>query len=169
MREIVGGELGSDAAPAEGQPGADDRHRGGRTAQGAQQVGQQARGAEQHEHDQDRQTLGGVTGAARRRAQSSSDHADHDRRHRDVLVFARVLAEHPLPHEHKHEQARGERGLHDDQRREQQRDHLQRPTEDRQARAEHPAPASDQPPDQRQAQMLLAGRFLGVHRLQRDP
>ncbi len=84
-------------------------------------------------------------------------------------MSAGVLAEHPLPHEHQHEQARGERGLHDDQRRQQQRDHLQRPAEDRQARAEHPAPALDQAPDERQAQMLLPGSFLGVHRLQRDP
>jgi hypothetical protein len=82
---------------------------------------------------------------------------------------ARVLAERPLAHEHQHEQSRGERGLHDDQRREQQRDHLQRPAEDRQARAEHPASALDQSPDERQAQMLLAGCLLGVHRLQRDP
>ena len=80
-----------------------------------------------------------------------------------------VLAEHPLPDEQQHEQARGERRLHDDQRREQQRDHLQRPAEDRQARAEHPARALEQAPDQRQAQVLLVGRLLGVHRLQRDP
>jgi len=86
-----------------------------------------------------------------------------------VLVASGVLAEHPLPHEHQHEQARGERGLHHDQRREQQREHLQRPAEDRQARPQHPAPAPDQAPDQRQAQMLLVGRFLGVHRLQGDP
>ncbi len=134
-----------------------------------QQVGQQACECQDDEHDQDRQVLGCVPGGARRRAQPRADHADHDRRHRDVLVGARVLAEHPLPHEHQHEQAGGERGLHDDQRREQQREHLQRPAEDRQARAEHPAPAPEQSPDQRQAQMLLAGRLLGVHRLQRDP
>jgi hypothetical protein len=169
MREIVRGKLRRDAAPAEREAGADNRHRGGRAAQRPQQVGQQAGGGEHEQHDQDRQALGGVTGAARWRAQPRPDHADHDRRHRGVLVYARVLAEHPLPDEHQHEQARGERGLHDDQWREQQRDHLQRPAEDRQARAEHPASALDQPPDQRQAQMLLAGRLLGVHRLQRDP
>ena len=169
MREIVRGELGRDAAPAEREAGADDRHRGGRAAQRPQQVGQQTRGGEDEEHDQDRQALGGVTGAAWWRAQSRSDHADHDRRHREVLVPAGVLTEHSLSHEHQHKQAGGERGLHDDQRREQQRDHLQRPAEDRQARAEHPASALEQAPDERQAQMLLAGRFLGIHRLQRDP
>ena len=107
--------------------------------------------------------------AARRRTQPRADHTDHDRRHRDVLVAPGVLAEHPLAHEHQHEQAGGERGLHHHQRREQQREHLQWPAEDRQARPKHPAPAPDQPPDQGQAQMLLAGRFLGVHRLQGDP
>jgi hypothetical protein len=171
MREVVRGELGRDPAPAEREAGADDRHRGGRAAHahGPQQVGQQARSGKDDEHDQDRQALGGVTRAARRRAQPRSDHADHDRRHRQMLMRAGVLAEHPLTHEHQHEQARGERGLHDDQRCEQQRDHLQRPAEDRQASAEHPASPLDQSPDERQAQMLLAGRLLGVHRLQRDP
>jgi len=72
-----------------------------------------------------------VARAARRRAQPRADHTDHDRRHRDVLVSTRVLAEHPLTDEHQHEQSRCERGLYHDQRREQQRDHLQRPTEDR--------------------------------------
>ncbi len=80
-----------------------------------------------------------------------------------------MLAEHPLTDEHQHEQPRCERGLYHDQRREQQSDHLQRPTEDRQAGAEHPAPALDQSPDQRQAQVVAAGRLLGVHRLERDP
>jgi hypothetical protein len=80
-----------------------------------------------------------------------------------------VLAEHPLSQEHQHEQAGGERGLHYDQRREQQREHLQWPAEDRQARSEHPAPALEEPPDQRQAQVLIVGRLLGVHRLEGDP
>ena len=88
---------------------------------------------------------------------------------RDVLAASRVLAEHALAEEQQHEQAGGERGLHDDQRREQQRHHLQRPAEDRQAGAEHPAPALDQPPDERQAQVLFRGRLLGVHRLESDP
>jgi len=92
-----------------------------------------------------------VAGAARRSAQARADHPDHDRRHRQVLLTPRVLAQHPLSQEHQHEQARGQRGLDHDQRRQQQRDHLQRPAEDRQARAQHPAPAPDQPPDQGQA------------------
>jgi len=137
--------------------------------EGAQQVGEQARHGQDEEHERDRQVPGGVACAARRRAQARADHADHDRRHRNVLMPARVLAEHPLSQEHEHEQAGGERGLHHDQRCEQQRDHLQRPAKDRQAGAEHPASTLDQPPDQRQAQVIVAGGLLGVHRLQSDP
>ena len=80
-----------------------------------------------------------------------------------------ALAEHPLADDHQHQQARRQRRLHDDQRREQQRQHLQRPAEHRQARADQPARTPDQAPRQRQAQVLLVGRLLGVHRLQRDP
>jgi len=86
-----------------------------------------------------------------------------------VLVTPGVLAEHPLAEKQQHDQAHRQRGLHHHQRREQQREHLQRPAEDRQARAQHPAPAPDEPPDQGQAQMLFGGRLLGVHRLQGDP
>ncbi len=107
--------------------------------------------------------------AARWRAQTRPDHADHDRRHRDVLVATGVLTQHPLSQEHQHEQTGGERGLHDDQRRQQQCEHLQRPADDRQARAEHPAPAPDESPDQRQTQVLCLGRLLGIHRLESDP
>lgn len=107
--------------------------------------------------------------ATRRGTQASADHADDDRGDRDVLVTPGVLAEHPLPKEQQHDQACRERWLHHHQRGEQQRQHLQRPAEDRQARAEHPAPAPDQSPHQRQAQMLFGGRLLGVHRLQGDP
>ena len=68
-----------------------------------------------------------------------------------------------------HEQAGRKRRLHHDQRREQQRDQLQRPAEDRQPRAEQPACAAQQAPGEREAQMLAVRRLLGVHRLQRDP
>jgi len=107
--------------------------------------------------------------AARRSAKPRSDHADHDRRHRQVLGASGVLAEHSLAEEDEHQQAGGQRGLYDHQRREQQRNHLQRPAEDRQARSEHPASVPDQAPDQSQAQVVLARRFLGAHRLQGDP
>lgn len=167
--EIVGGELRRHAAPAEREPGSDHRHLGARTAEHAQHVGDQAGERERGEHDRDRELLGGVGGAARGGKQPGADHADHDCPDRHVLIAPSVLAQHALGEQHQHEQPRGQRGLHHDQRREQQREHLQRPAEDRQARAEQPARAADQAPGERQAQMLLVGRLLGVHRLQGDP
>ncbi len=110
-----------------------------------------------------------MTRTTRRGTQARADHTDDDRHDRNVLVTAGVLAEHPLSQEQQHDQSGRERRLHHHQRSEQQREDLQRPAEDRQTRAEHPAPAPDQPPDQRQAQVLFRGRLLGVHRLQGDP
>ena len=65
-----------------------------------------------------------MSGRARRREQAGADHADHDREHREVLLAPGVLAEHSLREEHQHEQSAGERWLHDDERRQQQRDDL---------------------------------------------
>jgi hypothetical protein len=80
-----------------------------------------------------------------------------------------MLVEHPLREEHQHQQPGRERRLHHHQRSQQQGGNLQRPTEDRQARPGQPACASEQVEGQRQAQVLLAGRLLGVHRLEGDP
>jgi len=135
----------------------------------AQQVRQQARGAEADQHQRDRQLLGGVARAPRRRCQRGADHADRDREHRDVLVGARALAEHPLADEQQHEQAGGERRLHDHQRSQHQGHDLQREAEYRQARAQQPARSPDQAAGERQAEVLLVGRLLGVHRLEGDP
>ncbi len=110
-----------------------------------------------------------MPGCARRREQAGADHADHDRDHREVLVAPGVLAEHSLCEEHQHEQPAGERRLHDDERRQQQSDDLQRPAEHRQSRPEQPAPATQQAPDERDAKVLAVRRLLRVHRLQRDP
>lgn len=106
---------------------------------------------------------------ARRRCQARADDAGDDRQHGDVLIAPGVLTEHALGHEHEHQQASGERRLHDHERRQQQGNDLQREAQDRQPGAEQPARAPDQAPRERQAQMLLAGRLLGVHRLKRDP
>jgi len=167
--EVVGGELGSDPAPAERQARAEHCHLRVGAPERAQQVGQQARQRQADEHQRDRQVLRGVRGAARGGEQAGAHDADHDRRHRHVLVAARVLAQHPLGQEQQHQQARRERRLHDHQRGEQQREHLQGKAEDRQAGAHQPARAAHQAPHERDAQMLVAGRLLGVHRLQRDP
>jgi len=108
-------------------------------------------------------------GRVARRAEARADDADDDRQHGHVLVAAGALFEHPLAGEHQHQQPGGQRGLHDGQRRQHQRDDLQREAEDREARPEQPAPPPDQSPGEREAQVLLVGRLLRVHRLQGDP
>lgn len=147
--EVIGGELRRHAAPAESQPGAQHRDLGARMTEHAQQVGDQARERERRQHNRDRQLLGGVGGAARWREQSGADHADHDRADRHVLVAPRMLAKHPLSEQHQHQQTRRQRGLHDDERSEQQREHLQRPAEDREAGAEQPTRTLHEAPGQR--------------------
>ncbi len=86
-----------------------------------------------------------------------------------MLVASGMLAEHPLREEQQHEQPDRERRLHDDERREQQRDHLKRPAGDREPGADQPARALGQPPRQRESQVLVGRRLLGVERLDRDP
>jgi hypothetical protein len=135
-REVIGCELRRHATPAERQPGADHRHDRAWAPKRAQQVWEHAGQRERYKHDRDRQRLARVMRVARRGSQGSAEDAEHDRRHRDVLVAPGVLSEHALSDEQQHQQARGERGLHDHQGREQQREHLQRPAENREAGAE---------------------------------
>ena len=110
--------------------------------------------------------MGGTT---RRRKQSGANHADHDCADRRVLVAPGVLAQHPLGEQHQHQEARRQRGLNHDERSEQQREHLQRPAEDREAGAEQPPRALHEAPGQRETEVLLVGSLLGIHRLQGDP
>ncbi len=167
--EIVGGELGRNAAPAAREAGAHHRHLRDRVPESPQDVGEQAGKRKTQQHQRDRQLLPGLAALTRRRAQSRADDPDDDREHRQVLVASRVLAEHALAEEQQHQQARGERRLHHHQRGQHQRDDLQRPAENRQSRAKQPASAPEQATDQGQAQVLLVGRLLGVHRLEGDP
>jgi hypothetical protein len=106
---------------------------------------------------------------ARRGSQGGAEDAKHDRGHRDALVAPGALPEHALSDRQQHQQARGERGLHDHQGREQQREDLQRPAEDREAGAEQPTGALEESRDERDAQVLLVGRLPGIQRLQGDP
>jgi hypothetical protein len=104
--------------------------------QGTQQVRQQARERKPEEDERDRQLLARLRSAARRSEQGRADHADHDREHRQVLVAPCALAQHALAQQQQHQQPGGERRLHDHERGQQQRHDLQRPAENRQARAE---------------------------------
>jgi hypothetical protein len=123
-REIVGGELRRDAAPAAGETGADHRQRRRWVGEQAQGIGEQARDAQPEQHERDREILRAVAGRPWRRGQTGADHADHDCAHREVLATPRVLVQHPLREEHQHQQSGSERRLDDDERRQQQRDDL---------------------------------------------
>lgn len=133
-----------------------------------QRVGQQARPRQAGKRHIEREVADVFVAAVGRRERDAGN-ADHDRRHCEVLEPTRSLAEQTLAHEHQHEQAGGERRLHDHQRREDQRDHLQRPAEHREPRPEQPAPAPDQPRGEREPQVVVQRRLLGVHRLVGDP
>jgi hypothetical protein len=119
-RQIVGGELRCDATPAKRKAGTDHRDDRAWTPQRAKQIGEHAGEAKGNKHDRDRQGLARVVRVARRRRQSSADHTEHDRRHRDVLVASGVLAQHALPNEQEDQQTSSQRRLYDHQRRQQQ-------------------------------------------------
>jgi len=97
--EVVGGQLGGHAAPAEREPGADHRDLGEGVADRTQQVGQQAGQSEADEHEHDRQ-VAGVAGGAGRCGRRAAHHAEHDPGNRDVLFAPCVLAQHALAEEH---------------------------------------------------------------------
>jgi hypothetical protein len=134
----------------------------------AQQIGQRAHERDAAKHDV---KLGAARvvgiGLVWRRDRDARD-ADHDRRHRDVLVSSRGLSKHALAREHQHEQARRKRRLHDDEGHEFEREHLQRPAKHREPGAKEPAPSTQQPRGEREPQMRVRGRLLGIHRLEGD-
>jgi len=80
-----------------------------------------------------------------------------------------VLAEHPLGEKHQNQKARSEGRLDHHQRRQQQGEDLKRPAEHRQPCAGQPARPAEQAAHQRQAQVLVGGRALGIHRLEGNP
>jgi len=128
--DVIGGELGCDAAPRERQPCPDHRHGRRRAAHEAHYVRQHRQQAEPDERECDR-LVTDVRGRVRWRGERRAEHPEHDGRNRHVLVPACALSEHPLADEHQHEQAGRERRLHDHQRGQQERENLQRKAEDR--------------------------------------
>ncbi len=80
-----------------------------------------------------------------------------------------MLAEHLLAEEQQHEQSRCERRLNHHQWRQQQRDDLEGPAQDRKPGAEQPAGAFEQSAHECHAQVLLGRGLPGVECLQNDP
>lgn len=137
-------------------------------ADDAHQVRQERERRQRNEHERDR-LVARLRFAAFGGSECGPDDAEHDRRNGDPLAPSGVLAEDAPAEEQQHEQPGGERRLHYDERREQQRHDLQRPAEYRQPRAEQPARAHHQVAREAEAQMHLVRGALGVHRLERDP
>lgn len=137
-------------------------------AEGAEEVGQQAGGAQSDQHERDRE-IAGVSGRAGGRRERGPEHAEDDRGNRKVLFATGVLAEHALCEEHEEHEACGQRRLDDDERCEQQREQLQGPAEDREPGPEQPARTSHEAAQQRDAQMRGLRGLLGIGGLQGDP
>jgi hypothetical protein len=169
LGQVIGCELGGHAAPGKPEPRGQHRERHGRAAiEHLKHVGQHARQREDHQHDRDRQSRG-IRATERRGGKTCADHADHDRAHRQVLVPSGVLPEHPLSEEHQRQQAGGERRLDNHQRSQQERHDLQGPAQDREAGPGQPARTAEQVAGQREAQVLLGRRLLGLECLEADP
>jgi len=166
--QVVGGELGSDAAPGECQTGADHRDRRGGAAHDADDVRRRRQHRQHDQHERDR-LVARVRSGVGRGAQRRPEHTEHDRGDRHVLAPARVLMQHPPAEPEQHEQPCRQCRLHDHQRHQQQRHQLQWPAEHRDAGSEQPARPADQIARQPQAQVLGVRRALGVHRLQHHP
>lgn len=164
--DVIGGKLGGDSTPGKRKSGADHRQRGCGPPRDRDHVGHRREKAEadQREHDHLIAYVGrGVGGRRERRPQDSQN----DRHDGDQLAPAGTLIEHALTEEQQDEQACRKRRLDDDQGREQKSDDLKGKAEDRNAGARKKARPFEQVTGQRQAQMLMARRPLGVHRLQR--
>ncbi len=86
-----------------------------------------------------------------------------------MLAAARTLVEHPLADEHEHEQTAGQRRLHDDEGREQERDDLQREAEHRQRRPRKPARPSGQLTDEADPQVVIGVDLARIERLKGNP
>ncbi len=86
-----------------------------------------------------------------------------------MLAAAGTLVEHPFADDHEHEQPAGERGLHDDERREQERDDLQGEAEHRQRRPGKPACSAGQLADEADPQVVIGVDLARVERLQGNP
>ena len=170
LREVVRGQLGRDPAPGEAHAGPEHRD-GGRRApmERAEQIGQHARQRQRHQHDRDRQWEA-LCRAPRGAVSAAPITPRHDREHRQVLVAPGVLAEHPLCEETSaHNRPAARVRLDDDQRSQAARPPPATANPGSQARAGQPTCVARAGLGRAQPQMLLAGRPLGVCRLEGDP
>jgi hypothetical protein len=163
LMQGVGGELGRQAAPRERRPGA-ERCDGSATAQRERHERQDRDPAE----DAGQRAGAGVLGRDVGRDEAQQGDAGQDRGDGGDFAEADAFVEVAYPDEQQQDEAEGECGLDDGQRREQQRDRLQRPAGEVEARSDQPAWTADQPCQQRRPQAFVGRRVARVERLQRQ-
>jgi hypothetical protein len=163
----IGDELRREPAPRERGAGGE---RGGDAADLApptQHVGDERHGGQSGQRGRERPTADVLRGG-RRRNGGEEGHPGHDRHDRDHVARTDALVERPRPEDEQEHEPEGERGLHDGQRRQQQRGGLQRPSEHPERGAGEPARAPSQAADQRDAQPGRGRDHARLERLQRD-
>jgi hypothetical protein len=165
--QVILGKLGSDPAPGKAEPGAQHRDRRARAPKGKEQVRGDRNRRERRKDDRQHEDVR-VDARARRRAQRDPHDREDDRGHRDVLAPAGALVKHAFGREHEHEQSGSKCRLDDDQRGKDQREHLQGPTEHREADSKQPARAPHEPAQERRAQVVAGGGVAGLGRLKGD-
>lgn len=163
LMQGVGGELGRQAAPREGRTGAEGRQ-GSATAQCERHERQDRDRAE----DAGQRDGAGVLGRDVGRDEAQQRDTGQDRGDGRNLADADAFVEVAYPEDQQQDEAEGQRGLDDGQRREQQRDRLQRPAGEVEARSDQPARTADQPCQQRRAQAFVGRSVARVERLQRQ-
>lgn len=162
----IGDELRREAAPRERRAG---RQGGGDAADAApcaQRVRREGHSAQARQGGGQRPAADVVRGRRRRNGGQEADPGD-DRRDGEHVAGADALVQRPRPEDEQEHQAKGQRGLHDGERREQQCGGLQRPAEEPESRAGQPARATQQAPHERRAQGVRGRHHTRLDRLQR--
>jgi len=161
-----GDESAEDAAAGEPHARRDHRHRGYVAAHQPQQIGRSGRESDSTQAERKGQSARvRVTGARRNHGDTRDTRCDCA--HREHVAAPDRLVQVALAEEQQNEEAEGECGLHHDDWREQQRDDLKRPAEDRDGCAGQPALLAYEPADERQTQRVFCRHRARLHRLHR--
>jgi hypothetical protein len=165
--ERIGHELRREAAPCEGGAGRQCGRDAPDTVTAAQRVGRQGQGGQRRQGAGQRPPADVVRGRGRGDG-GQEGHAADDGRDGEDVPRPDALVQRPRPEHEQQREAEGEGGLHDGERREQQRGGLQRPPEQAERRAGEPARAAQQASHERRPQAVGGRHHPRFERLQRD-
>ena len=153
--QVVGQQLGRHARSRVGAARGDDQRPARKPGTG--EPGQQSDQREAAEHRCENRGVS-VHAFALRRGPRQQGQATGDGRDGGEVSPLHRLAEHPAAQPEQQHEAECERRLHDGQRRDRQRGHLQRPTRDRQRGRREPTRPSDEAPQQTRSDRALLQR-----------